>query len=168
MCLYILHTGHRRPCPAGKGCTAKITEREVAKTRKANWDKELARRLIEEGEDGRKLSDLEIAERVGANLGTLRTWKYQNGLTQPRKTAKTKAEPVAPAPTMAITPITEETPAQAVLGPVEVAFAVGGVEAKVAAPDIEQAVNAAERLLGLVKELRQGCQRERERAVPLK
>ncbi len=20
-CVYILHTGHRRPCPAGKGCT---------------------------------------------------------------------------------------------------------------------------------------------------
>lgn len=129
--------------------------------RKASWDRELARRLIEEGEDGRKLSDLEIAERVGANLSTLRTWKSQNGLAQPRKTAKTKAAPIAPAP--ATTPITEaptveeETPVRAALGPVEVAFAVGGVEAKVAAPDIEQAVNAARRLLELTEDLRRCC-----------
>ena len=30
-CLYILNTGHRRPCPAGGGCTEKITKREWLK-----------------------------------------------------------------------------------------------------------------------------------------
>lgn len=123
--------------------------------RKASWDQELARRLMEEGEDGRKLSDLEIAERVGANLSVLRAWKSKNGLTKPRKAVAVNEEkPAEAAPTVAIK---KETPERTVLGPVEVAFAVGNIEAKVAAPDVEQAVNAAKHLLKLAEDLRLCC-----------
>lgn len=59
-CDYILLEGHRRPCPAGDGCTVRRTRKDL-NVRKPKWDTELGRLLWLEGKcDGEIADELHI------------------------------------------------------------------------------------------------------------
>lgn len=77
VCLYILHTRHMRPCPAGEGCTVK--EMEKKRMRQRTWDTERAKRLFDEGAD-----DIAIADAVGATETAIKTWRARNHLKHPK------------------------------------------------------------------------------------
>lgn len=82
-CTYILHTGRRRPCPAGDGCTEHSKHGGGVGVK---IDLDLAKQLWAEGK-----TDAQVAKEVGASVATLRTYKRRLGLTVPRvkKTSKT-------------------------------------------------------------------------------
>ena len=137
ICVYILKTGHRRPCPPGAGCTVRRTEEDTMQ--KAKWDTERAQALIAEG--GR--SDLEIAEAVGCNVKTLQSWKYRNGLTKAKREG---ALPAAPEP----------RPEGSAGGdgpvPVGLSFCLCGCEVTVEAPSLDRATAVLERLSRCLEE----------------
>lgn len=75
-CEYILKTGRRRPCPAGLECTVyTLKEGGIDMPRRASFDKVRARELWDEGK-----SILEIADMVGCQESSVRSWAYRNGL----------------------------------------------------------------------------------------
>jgi DNA-binding NarL/FixJ family response regulator len=66
-CDYLHHTGKRRGCPAGKGCTRKETGR---KKKAKNQEREQAYLLWQQG-----LHNAEIARRVGVSECTVGKWR---------------------------------------------------------------------------------------------
>lgn len=83
ICEYLLRTGHMRPCPPGEGCTAKKMEGDVNEMpRRSTFDKDRALALHADGK-----TDLEIADMIGANLSTVRSWRVRAGLSPNRPIA---------------------------------------------------------------------------------
>lgn len=84
-CLYILNTEKRRPCPAGAGCTERITEKEWNEMQKQRaprtvWTPEMVdelRRLKQEG-----LSATQIADRMGVDKKAVEAKCYNLGITR--------------------------------------------------------------------------------------
>lgn len=84
-CLYILNTEKRRPCPAGAGCTERITEKEWNEMQKQRaprtvWTSEMVdelRRLKLEG-----LTATQIADRMGVNKIAVEKKCYNLGITR--------------------------------------------------------------------------------------
>lgn len=79
-CDYLSVTGHRLPCPPGEGCTvvrkaANLTKKGSAFMKRREWDTEKAKALY-----GQKLSDAEIAGRVGATASAVAYWRRGLGL----------------------------------------------------------------------------------------
>lgn len=82
VCLYILDTGHMRPCPAGEGCTERVTPQQFAETKQGailvdqracnsrggkrthtTWDQEADAQLVRLRAAG--FSQKKIADRLG-------------------------------------------------------------------------------------------------------
>lgn len=78
-CDYLLMTGRRRPCPPGEGCTvrekADLTKKGSAFMKRREWDTEKAKALYDQ-----KLSDAEIAGRVGTTASAVACWRRGLGL----------------------------------------------------------------------------------------
>ena len=87
ICTYILAAQHRRPCPAGIGCTVyeKVENRRelqqftlapsAANPKRTPFDKAEAYRLYKAGKN-----DREIAEAMHLQTGTISYWRIQNKL----------------------------------------------------------------------------------------
>ena len=90
-CDYILIEGHSRPCPAGVGCTAKITKKDVKKNMgKPRWDTALGKQMWEQG-----MSDSQIAKHFGIAANTVlhqRRSYWEKGVAAPVKKNKEAAE----------------------------------------------------------------------------
>lgn len=78
-CDYLQITGHCRPCPPGEDCTvrkaANLTKKGSAFMKRREWDTEKAKTLYDQ-----KLSDVEIAGRVGATASAVAYWRRGLGL----------------------------------------------------------------------------------------
>ena len=78
-CDYLQITGHCRPCPPGEDCTvrkaANLTKKGSAFMKRREWDTEKAKALYDQ-----KLSDVEIAGRVGATASAVAYWRRGLGL----------------------------------------------------------------------------------------
>ena len=97
-CNYIFIMEHRRPCPPGAQCTARMTRKELA-MRKATWDTELGHKLWAEGK-----KDTEIASTLGIPTSTVTNYRLKHWApAQKKTTAPKEVQPVAVS--------TEETPA---------------------------------------------------------
>lgn len=75
-CDYIFIADRRRPCPAGEGCTVKITRKEQNMA-KATWDTAKGYQMFLDGE-----SDAAIAKAVGIASSTLNYYKRKHWLPQ--------------------------------------------------------------------------------------
>lgn len=87
ICTYILVAQHRRPCPAGKGCTVyeQIENRRerqqlslapsTANLNRKSLDKAEAYRLYKSG-----ANDREIAEAMQLQTGTVANWRIRSNL----------------------------------------------------------------------------------------
>lgn len=146
VCDYITIAGHRRPCPAGAGCTVKETEDEM----KERWDKVRALELYQAG-----LPEDQIADDVGVKPSTICRWRRENGLPahkaerQPLPAHPIPAPaPEPPAPAEAECPVPQSVvPQEETLdpertspgGPMELHLELGGGWARIRAPSWAQA-----------------------------
>lgn len=161
ICGYILVERHRRPCPPGEGCTAKVVGGKNTKMKRRTWDENRARQLYEEGK-----SDVDIADMVGATASAIAAWRRLNRLTSQsppgRKSSapapvKESLAPIAvpspePKPAADISveedrPVAEKKPISTKErrikqpdGPVELALSIAGCTCELTAPDIASAV----------------------------
>ena len=95
-CDYILIEDKMRPCPAGKGCTARRTRRRENGMKKPKWDTELGRLMWLEGK-----KDGEIADAFGiptSSVTSYRTRHWQKELIRVEDSPLTEEpkEPTAP------------------------------------------------------------------------
>lgn len=105
-CNYIFIMEHRRPCPPGAQCTARMTRKELT-MRKASWDTELGRQMWAEGK-----KDTEIASALGIPTSTVTNYRLKHWAPAQKKTTTPKdVQPVAVS--------TEKTPAEETEGPPE-------------------------------------------------
>ena len=185
ICGYILVERHRRPCPPGEGCTAKVVGGKNIKMKRRTWDENRARQLYEEGK-----SDVDIADMVGATAGAITAWRRQNRLTSqnpPRCRSSAPAPIDAPTPTpakaplapsaapppepkpVAVIPVEETRPVAEKKplpakesrikqpdGPVKLALSVAECTCELTAPDIASAVWMAEHLCDSLKLIEKG------------
>lgn len=185
ICGYILVERHRRPCPPGEGCTAKVVGGNNKKMKRRTWDENRARQLYEEGK-----SDVDIADMVGATAGAIAAWRSRNRLTSQNSSGRISSAPApldAPTPEPvkdSLAPITvpppepkpvadisveEDRPATVKKplpakesrikqpdGPVDLALSIAGCTCKLTAPDIASAVWMAEHLCDSLKLIGKG------------
>lgn len=103
---------------------------------RADWDRERARRMLEEGK-----TDLEVADAVGCPLTTLRSWKHRAGLTKVKQgDGETPLAKAAPAEGLATKK--EQTS-------VNITLCLAGCKVSIEAPDMERACRALNALRGL-------------------
>ena len=104
-CDYLQITGHCRPCPPGDACTvrkeADLTKKGSAFMKRRGWDTERARTLYDE-----KLSDAEIAGRVGTTASAVAYWRRGLGLpaNPERRSPPAPEDPASNAPPLADAP----------------------------------------------------------------
>lgn len=185
ICGYILVERHRRPCPPGEGCTAKVVGGNNKKMKRRTWDENRARQLYEEGK-----SDVDIADMVGATAGAIAAWRSRNRLTSQNSPGRISSAPApldAPTPEPvkdSLAPITvpppeskpvadisveEDRPATVKKplpakesrikqpdGPVKLALSVAECTCELTAPDIASAVWMAEHLCDSLKLIGKG------------
>lgn len=102
MCEYILDTGTRRPCPAGKGCFAhtKLRKKAVRKRRQdicVSTRPEVYQKHKEQKKPGRqpmidftalrqmwlaKMTDKDMALLLGCSVPTVKEWRKRLGYTK--------------------------------------------------------------------------------------
>lgn len=92
-CDYIGWTGHRRPCKAGKGCTARKLV-EGPRRRKGWVDREKLAELYKQG-----LTDREISEQAKCGIATVTRWRNSAQLPSNKK-KKTPPKPKRKKPTV--------------------------------------------------------------------
>lgn len=81
-CDYILMEDHRRPCPAGYGCSAKRTRKDVRRSMQPKWDTSIGKEMFLGGR-----SDREIADFFGIAVSTVsyqRRKNWESDSTPPR------------------------------------------------------------------------------------
>lgn len=140
-CDYLQITGHCRPCLPGESCTvrkaAKLTKKGSAFMKRREWDTEKAKALYDQ-----KLSDAEIAGRVGATASAVAFWRRGLGLpanlerhlpSQP-EIPEAKAAPPPP-----VSPPSRPLALPAMKGPVELSVELDGRAFALRAPDLEGA-----------------------------
>lgn len=139
-CDYLSVTGHRRPCPLGEGCTVRkegdLTKKGSAFMKRRGWDTEKARVLYDQ-----RLSDAEIAAKVGTTTSAVSFWRRGLGLPAnsgkrppPQEDPEPKAAPSPPVPSPSrplALPITK--------GPVEMSVEMDGHAFALRAPDMDGA-----------------------------
>lgn len=185
ICGYILVERHRRTCPPGEGCTAKVVGGKNTKMKRRTWDENRARQLYEEGK-----SDVDIADMVGATASAIAAWRRLNRLTSqnppgrkssapapidaptqtpvkvplaPIAAPPPEPKPVAGIPVEETRPVAEKKPLLAKEsrikqsdGPVELALSIAGCACELTAPDIASAVWMAEHLCDSLKLIEKG------------
>lgn len=152
-CDYLHITGHRRPCPPGKGCTVRTTAgRDTKQGRESNlpikmreWDTKKARALYDEG-----LLDGEIAAALGTTSGAVGFWRRSLGLPS-NFARKAENKPKAQKTPATTPPPASDRPLPKTTGRVEMSVELGGCSFTLCAPDLEGAVRVYEyagRMLG--------------------
>lgn len=137
-CDYLLITGHCRPCPPGEGCTVRkegdLTKKGSAFMKRREWDTEKAKALHDQ-----KLSDAEIAGKVGTTASAVSYWRRGLGLPAnpgtrplPQEEAKLVTSPPS-------TPPPRPLALPSVKGPVELSVEMDGCSFALRAPDLEGA-----------------------------
>ena len=151
-CNYLQINGRCRPCPPGEGCTvrkaANLTKKGSAFMKRREWDTEKAKALYDQ-----KLSDVEIAGRVGATASAVAYWRRSLGLPANLERHPPPLEALGPksAPPPPAFPPSQPPTLPAMKGPVELSVEMGGRALTLRAPDLEGAVWIHEytgRLLG--------------------
>ena len=94
-CDYILIEDQCRPCPGGKGCTARRMKKDVKKVMgKPKWDTELGMQMWLEGK-----KDKEIAEHFGIAANTVTTCRrkyWEKHKQPPKKNTEEATDPMDP------------------------------------------------------------------------
>lgn len=155
-CDYLLMTGHRRPCPPGEDCTVRkegdYTKKGSAFMKRREWDTDKAKALYDQ-----KLSDAEIAGRVGTTASAVAYWRRGLGLpANPGQHPPPQEEPepkVIPPPPAA--PPSRPLALPSVKGPVELSVELDGRAFALRAPDLEGAAWIHEYAGRLLEELGQ-------------
>ena len=164
-CDYLQIAGHRRPCPPGEDCTvrkaANLTKKGSAFMKRREWDTEKAKTLYDQ-----KLSDVEIAGRVGATVSAVAYWRRGLGLPANQELRPPPLEALGskPAPPPPVSPPSRPLALPAMKGPVELSVEMDGHAFALRAPDLEGAAwihEYAGRLLGdmgrIAAELEEGA-----------
>lgn len=139
-CDYLQIVGHRRPCPPGEGCTvrktANLTKKGSAFMKRREWDTEKAKALYDQ-----KLSDVEIAGRVGATASAVAYWRRGLGLPANQELRPPPLEALGskPAPPPPVSPPSRPLALPAMKGPVELSVEMDGHAFALRAPDLEGA-----------------------------
>lgn len=140
-CDYLSLTGHCRPCPPGEGCTVRkegdLTKKGSAFMKRRGWDTEKAKALYDQ-----KLSDAEIAGRVGTTASAVAFWR--RGLGLPANSGqRSPSRPEIPEPKAVPPPPVSPLPRPLALpitkGPVEMSVEMDGHAFALRAPDLEGA-----------------------------
>lgn len=139
-CDYLCMTGHRRPCPPGEGCTVRkegdLTKKGSAFMKRREWDTEKAKALYDQ-----KLSDAEIAGRVGTTASAVAYWRRGLGLPAnpgQHPPPQEKPEPKV-TPTPLVSPPSRPLALPFVKGPVELSVELDGRAFALRAPDLDGA-----------------------------
>lgn len=139
-CDYLQITGHCRPCPPGEDCTvrkeADLTKKGSAFMKRRGWDTERARTLYDE-----KLSDAEIAGKVGATTSAVAYWRRGLGLPANQELRPPPLEALGP---KSATPPPASPPSRplalpAMKVPVDLSVEMDGHAFALRAPDLEGA-----------------------------
>lgn len=140
-CDYLLMTGRRRPCPPGEGCTvrkaANLTKKGSAFMKRREWDTEKAKALYDQ-----KLSDAEIAGKVGATTSAVAYWRRGLGLpANPERHPPSRPEDPEPkaAPPPPVSPPSRPLALPTMKGPIELSVELDGRAFALRAPDLEGA-----------------------------
>lgn len=140
-CDYLSVTGHRRPCPPGEGCTVRkegdLTKKGSAFMKRRGWDTEKAKALYD-----LKLSDTEIAGKVGATASAVAFWRRGLGLPanlgrHPPSLSENPEPKAAPPPPAS--PPSRPLALPITKGPVEMSVEMDGHAFALRAPDLEGA-----------------------------
>lgn len=162
-CDYLQIVGHRRPCPPGEGCTvrkaANLTKKGSAFMKRREWDTEKAKALYDQ-----KLSDAEIAGRVGATASAVANWRRSLGLpANPERHSPPQEGPepkAAPPPPVSLPSRPLALPAMK--GPVELSVELDGHAFALRAPDLEGAAQIYEYAGRLLGDMRQAAAKLKE------
>lgn len=140
-CDYLSVSGHRRPCPPGEGCTVRkegdLTKKGSAFMKRRGWDTEKAKALY-----AQKLSDAEIAGRVGTTASAVAFWRRGLGLpANPGQRPPPRPENSEPkaAPPPPVSPPLRPLALPITKGPVELSVEMDGRAFALRAPDLEGA-----------------------------
>lgn len=161
-CDYLQITGHCRPCPPGEDCTARkeadLTKKGSAFMKRRGWDTERARTLYDE-----KLSDAEIAGKVGATTSAVAYWRRNLGLpaNPERRPPPVPENSVPNAPPPAVPP-PRPLALPAMNGPVELSVEMDGHAFALRAPDLEGAERIYEYAGLLLKDISQAAAKLKE------
>lgn len=160
-CDYLQITGHCRPCPPGDACTvrkeADLTKKGSAFMKRRGWDTEEARTLYDE-----KLSDAEIAGKVGATTSAVAYWRRSLGLpaNPERRPPPAPEDPAPNAPPLAPPPRPLALPAMK--GPIELSVELDGHAFALRAPDLEGAAQIYEYAGRLLEDVKQAAAKLKE------
>lgn len=154
-CDYLQITGHCRPCPSGEGCTvrkaANLTKKGSAFMKRRGWDTEKAKALYDQ-----KLSDTEIAGKVGATASAVAFWRRGLGLpANPERRPPPQQEDPEPkaTPPPPASPPARPLTLPAKKGPVELSVELDGRAFALRAPDLEGAEQIYEYAGRLLKDM---------------
>ena len=162
-CDYLQIAGHRRPCPPGEGCTvrkaANLTKKGSAFMKRREWDTEKAKALYDQ-----KLSDVEIAGRVGATASAVAYWRRGLGLpaNQELRPPPLGALGAKPAPPPPVSPPSRPLALPAMKGPVELSVEMDGHAFALRAPDLEGAAQIYEYAGRLLEDVKQAAAKLKE------
>ncbi|WP_297301122.1 hypothetical protein [uncultured Oscillibacter sp.] len=163
-CDYLSMTGHRRPCPPGEGCTVRkegyLTKRGSAFMKRRGWDTEKAKALYDQ-----KLSDAEIAGRVGTTASAVAFWRRGLGLPAnqgqrpPSRPENPESKAASPPP---VSPPLRTLALPSTKGPVEMLVEMDGHAFALRAPDLEGAERIYEYAGQLLKDMGQAAAKLKE------
>ena len=157
-CDYLQIVGPRRPCPPGEGCTvrktANLTKKGSAFMKRREWDTEKAKTLYDQ-----KLSDVEIAGRVGATASAVAYWRRGLGLPANQELRPPPLEALGskPAPPPPVSPPSRPLALPAMKGPVELSVEMDGHAFALRAPDLEGAARIYEYAGRLLEDVKQAA-----------
>lgn len=163
-CDYLQITGHCRPCLPGESCTvrkaAKLTKKGSAFMKRREWDTEKAKTLYDQ-----KLSDAEIAGKVGATASAVAFWRRGLGLpANLERHLPSQPEPPEPkaAPPPPVSPPSRPLALPAMKGPVELSVELDGHAFALRAPDLEGVERIYEYAGCLLKDMEQAAAKLKE------
>ncbi len=162
-CDYLQIVGHRRPCPPGEGCTvrkaANLTKKGSAFMKRREWDTEKAKALYDQ-----KLSDTEIAGRVGATAPAVAYWRRGLGLPANQELRPPPLEDLGPkpAPPPPVSPPSRPLALPAMKGPVELSVEMDGHAFALRGPDLDGAERIHEYAGYLLKGMGQAAAKLKE------
>ena len=162
-CDYLQIVGHPRPCPPGEGCTvrktANLTKKGSAFMKRREWDTEKAKTLYDQ-----KLSDVEIAGRVGATASAVAYWRRVLGLPANQELRPPPLEALGskPAPPPPVSPPSRPLALPAMKGPVELSVEMDGHAFALRAPDLEGAAQIYEYAGRLLEDVKQAAAKLKE------
>lgn len=163
-CDYLSVTGRRRPCPPGEGCTVwkagDLTKKGSAFMKRRGRDTEKAKALYD-----LKLSDAEIAGKVGTTASAVAFWRRGQGLPANlgrRPSSRPENPEPKSAPPPPVSPPSRPLALPITKGPVEMSVEMAGHAFALRAPDLEGAERIYEYAGQLLKDMGQATAKLKE------